>query len=469
MKKRTISLLVAAAITAGCLAGCGGGTTGTTTAAGAGGTEADAGSPQDSASGKDSLVIAMASDILSMDPYKYDEGPTNQVMLHIYEAMLMQDADMKFQPCLAESWETSDDGLTWTFHLRKGVKFHDGEEMDVVVGTGRYKFVEQVKEDHLDLTANEDYWGEVPEIKNVRFRPITNEATRTATMLTGEVDFTIDISVRDIDRLDGTDGISVLRQQGLREIYLNLDSREDSPLFPGQKNPMSDPKVRHAMYLAIDEDTIIKNIMNGCAFEMNSILPENYVGYTPVEREAYDPEKAKQLLAEAGYPDGFEVTLDASNDRYMNDEQIAQAVAGYLEKVGIKVNLNLMPKSNFFTYIKPAENKSMLLQTGWSDASGDGLSLLHDMLRTYNREAGQGTVNRGHYSNPEVDALISQAFTEFDDAKRGELVAEADKIARDDYAYIPLHFEQDTYAIKDTLNYTPRMNKYVLAWEFSYK
>ena len=141
----------------------------------------------------------------------------------------------------------------------------------------------------------------------------------------------------------------------------------------------------------------------------------------------------------------------------------------YLEKVGIKVNLNLMPKSNFFTYIKPAENKSMLLQTGWSDASGDGLSLLHDMLRTYNREAGQGTVNRGHYSNPEVDALISQAFTEFDDAKRGELVAEADKIARDDYAYIPLHFEQDTYAIKDTLNYTPRMNKYVLAWEFSYK
>ena len=546
MKKRTISLLVAAAITAGCLAGCGGGTTGTTTAAGAGGTEgtqADAGSPQDSDSGKDSLVIAMASDILSMDPYKYDEGPTNQVMLHIYEAMLMQDADMKFQPCLAESWETSDDGLTWTFHLRKGVKFHDGEEMDsadvlasiktamnpdspsafsgytstfskveapdaytitittetpnplmlfhvaqiyvlkqenvegkteeeisdVVVGTGRYKFVEQVKEDHLDLTANEDYWGEVPEIKNVRFRPITNEATRTATMLTGEVDFTIDISVRDIDRLEGTDGISVLKQQGLREIYLNLDSREDSPLFPGQKNPMSDPKVRHAMYLAIDEDTIIKNIMNGCAFEMNSIIPENYVGYTPVEREAYDPEKAKQLLAEAGYPGGFEATLDASNDRYMNDEQIAQAVAGYLEKVGIKVNLNLMPKSNFFTYIKPAENKSMLLQTGWSDASGDGLSLLHDMLRTYNREAGQGTVNRGHYSNPEVDALISQAFTEFDDAKRGQLVAEADKIAREDYAYIPLHFEQDTYAIKDTLNYTPRMNKYVLAWEFSYK
>ncbi len=111
------------------------------------------------------------------------------------------------------------------------------EISDVVIGTGRYKFVEQVKEDHLDMTANEDYWGEVPSIKNVRFRPITNEATRTATMLTGEVDFTIDISPRDIDRLENTEGISILKQQGTREIYLNLDSREDSPLFRDRRTP----------------------------------------------------------------------------------------------------------------------------------------------------------------------------------------------------------------------------------------
>ena len=104
------------------------------------------------------------------------------------------------------------------------------------------------------------------------------------------------VSARDIDRLDATEGISVIKQKGLREIYLNLDSREDSPLFPGQKNPMSDPKVRQAMYLAIDESAIIKSIMNGCAFEMNSIVPEGYVGYKEVSREAYDPEKAKSLL-----------------------------------------------------------------------------------------------------------------------------------------------------------------------------
>lgn len=549
MKKRTWAWMLAAAITAGSLAGCGGSSTATTAAAGgqettaAGTTAASETAAAGETAGKDSLVIAVASDILSMDPFKYDEGPTNQLMLHVYETMVGLSADMSFEPCLAESWDVSEDGLTWTFHLRQGVKFHDGEELDSadvvasintaknpdspsaftsytttfasveapdaqtvvittstpnplmlfhvsqlyvlkkenvegkteeeiaanVIGTGRYKFVEQVKEDHIDLVANEDYWGEVPAIKNVRFRPITNEATRTATMLTGEVDFTVDIAVRDIDRINSTDGMSVIQQKGLREIYLNLDSREDSPLFPGQKNPMSDPKVRQAMYLAIDEQAIIKTIMNGCAFEMNSIIPENYVGYQEVTREAYDPEKAKALLAEAGYPDGFEVTLDAPNDRYMNDAQIAQAVAGFLEKIGIKVNLNLMPKSNFFSYIKPFENKTMFLMTGWSDSSGDGLSLVHDMLYTYDKEAGRGSVNRGHYSNAKVDALIDQAFTEMDDAKRGELIAQIDQIAREEYGYIPLHFEQDTYAIKDTLNYTPRMNKQVYAWEFSYK
>lgn len=555
MKKRMISLVLAATMISASLAGCGGGssTSGTTaagtTAAGATTTAAASGETTAAAAegtsseGKDSIVIVTSSDILSMDPYRYDEGPTNQFMLHVYEPLVMADPEMKYQPHLAESWDQSEDGLTWTFHLRKGVKFHDGDEMtaeDVVAsinvadnpdspsafssytstfesvtavddytveiklnqtnpimlfnmaqiyilkkeniegkteeeiaanvcGTGRYKFVEQVKEDHIDLVANEDYWGEMPSIKNVRFRPISNEATRTATMLTGEVDVTINVAVRDIDRLENTAGIQVLKQKGLREIYLNLDSREDSPLFPGVKNPMSDPKVREAMYISIDEDAIIKSVMNGSAYVMNSIIPENYIGYQPVDRPAYDPERAKQLLAEAGYPDGFEVTLDAPNDRYVNDAEIAQAVTGYFEKIGIKVNLNLMPKANFFTYIKPFENKSMLLMTGWSDSSGDGTSLLHDMLYTYDREAAVGGVNRGHYSNAEVDKLIDQAYEEIDETKRGEIIAQAEKIARDDFAYIPLHFEQDTYAIKDTLNYTPRPNNYVFAWEFSYK
>jgi peptide/nickel transport system substrate-binding protein len=541
MKKRLLALALVLVMTASALTGCGG-TSATNDKPAEGSTPSTAQGGADTEK-KDSIVIAVSSDILSMNPYRYNETPTNQFMLHIYETLISFDNNAQVQPGLAETWEVAEDGVTYTFHLRKGVKFHDGDEFtaedviasfdkaknpdspsafssfftgvesyealddytvavktkdvypvllndlsnvyilkkeniegkteeeiaDVVIGTGRYKFVEQVKEDHIDIVANPDHWSGEKPITNVRFRPITNEATRTATMLTGEVDLTVNIPVRDIERLNNTDGVSVITQKGLREIYLNFDSRKDSPFFTDKPNPMADVRVREAMYRAIDVDTIIKNIMNNYASVMNSYIPENYNGYQDVERPAYDPELSKKLLADAGYPDGFEVTLDAPNDRYVNDGNIAQAVAGYFEKVGIKVNLNLMPKANFFSYIKPAENKSMLLMTGWSDSSGEGLTLANDLLHTYDLEKGVGTVNRGHYSNTEIDAILAKANVELDADKRAEYIAEADKIAREDFGYIPLHFEHDTYAVKDTINFTPRMNNYIEAWTISFK
>lgn len=541
MKKRLLALALVLVMTASALTGCGG-TSATNDKPAEGSTPSTAQGGADTEK-KDSIVIAVSSDILSMNPYRYNETPTNQFMLHIYETLISFDNNAQVQPGLAETWEVAEDGVTYTFHLRKGVKFHDGDEFtaedviasfdkaknpdspsafssfftgvesyealddytvavktkdvypvllndlsnvyilkkeniegkteeeiaDVVIGTGRYKFVEQVKEDHIDIVANPDHWSGEKPITNVRFRPITNEATRTATMLTGEVDLTVNIPVRDIERLNNTDGVSVITQKGLREIYLNFDSRKDSPFFTDKPNPMADVRVREAMYRAIDVDTIIKNIMNNYASVMNSYIPENYNGYQDVERPAYDPELSKKLLADAGYPDGFEVTLDAPNDRYVNDGNIAQAVAGYFEKVGIKVNLNLMPKANFFSYIKPAENKSMLLMTGWSDSSGEGLTLANDLLHTYDLEKGVGTVNRGHYSNTEIDAILAKANVELDADKRAEYIAEADKIAREDFGYIPLHFEHDTYAVKDAINFTPRMNNYIEAWTISFK
>ncbi len=541
MKKRLLALALVLVMTASAVTGCGG-TSATNDKPAEGSTPSTAQGGADTEK-KDSIVIAVSSDILSMNPYRYNETPTNQFMLHIYETLISFNNNAQVQPGLAETWEVEEDGVTYTFHLRKGVKFHDGDEFtaedviasfdkaknpdspsafssfftgvesyealddytvavktkdvypvllndlsnvyilkkeniegkteeeiaDVVIGTGRYKFVEQVKEDHIDIVANPDHWSGEKPITNVRFRPITNEATRTATMLTGEVDLTVNIPVRDIERLNNTDGVSVVTQKGLREIYLNFDSRKDSPFFTDKPNPMADVRVREAMYRAIDVDTIIKNIMNNYASVMNSYIPENYNGYQDVERPAYDPELSKKLLADAGYPDGFEVTLDAPNDRYVNDGNIAQAVAGYFEKVGIKVNLNLMPKANFFSYIKPAENKSMLLMTGWSDSSGEGLTLANDLLHTYDLEKGVGTVNRGHYSNTEIDAILAKANVELDADKRAEYIAEADKIAREDFGYIPLHFEHDTYAVKDTINFTPRMNNYIEAWTISFK
>ena len=502
MKKRALLVALAAAMAAS-LAGCGGSSASSTTAAGSAAESSEAaGNTAADASGKDSLVIVTSSDVLSMDPYRYDEGPTNQIMLHIYEAMVAQNADMSFGPSLAESWETSEDGLTWTFHLREGVKFHDGDVMDSgdvvasinlasnpdspsayssytssfesveapdantvviktetpnplmlfnvaqlyvlkqeiaevgteeqvadnVIGTGRYKFVEQVKEDHIDLAANEDYWGEVPAIKNVRFRPITNEATRTATMLTGDVDFTIDVSARDIDRLDATEGISVIKQKGLREIYLNLDSREDSPLFPGQKNPMSDVKVRQAMYLAIDEGTIIKNIMNGCAYEMNSVVPEDYVGYTEVTREAYDPEKAKQLLAEAGYPDGFETKIYCK----AQDNDTATAFQAILAQINIKAEVVTMDPSALAEMQKADDIDGFIANRGASK-----MDFTANYIRLYSTE---GIKNHGIMLDPPEfeEPLFAARAAKTLDEKKEKLQEAAVALAHDYVMITPL-------------------------------
>ena len=330
------------------------------------------------------------------------------------------------------------------------------------IGSGPCIYESQISGERMEFKANKDYY-----LKTPQWDRFVVKVVATPSLLSGLMNDEIDILAGNVASLQLSDWDMAQQQQNLTCVstesvgyqYMAINTEKD--YLP--------PKVRQAIDMAINRDAIVSGLLKGEGEPAFGPFATSHKYYDDVVNVGYNPEKAKELLAEAGYPDGFEVTLDAPNDRYMNDEQIAQAVAGYLEKVGIKVNLNLMPKANFFSYIKPLENKSMFLMTGWSDASGDGLSLMHDMLYTYDREAGNGGVNRGHYSNPQVDALIDQAFTEMDDTKRGELVAEADKIAREDYAYIPLHFEQDTYAIKDTLNYTPRMNKYVYAWEFSYK
>lgn len=488
------------------------------------------------------ITIALSSDSLSLDPHDYDETVTNAINLHMFDTLVSFDHELQTTPGLAESWEIKEDGVTWVFKLREGVKFHNGNDFtadDVIysydraknfeessnknyvaniesmnkvddytvelvtpfpysllladlknvmiidkeytegmspeqialnpVGTGRYKFVEHIKEDHLDLVVNENYWGEKPAITKVRFRPITNEATRTATMLSGEVDFTVDVAVRDVDRLKSNSDIDVVEQPSLRIIYLNMDGwRDDSPAVQ-KPNPLKDIRVRKAIYHAIDEDTIVKNVMNGQAYPATSYIPEVFLGYNPdIKRLEYNPEKAKELLADAGYPDGFEIVLDAPNNRYVNDEQIAQSVASYLQKVGIKLELNLMPKSLFFKHITTREDKTSFCMTGWADSGGEGAILLKDLLYTYGEKEGYGNVNRGYYKNDKVNELIDKAYQTADKEERAKLVAEAAQIAADDVAYIPLHFQKDLFAKKKNINYTPRPNKYIFAWDMEF-
>ncbi len=485
------------------------------------------------------IVIAQGSDPLFLNPHGNDEGPTNCVNSNIYDALVFRKGDLSIEPALAESWEQKDE-KTWIFHLRKGVKFHNGdpftaddvvfsfqhcadskvcagmvqfvdtikkiddntielktktpfaplfkflskvmiidkkyveavgeEEMNLKpIGTGPYKVVEWVKEDHITMKANESYWKGTPDIQNVIFRPISNEATRTAALLSGDVQLITNVPVHDADQIKQNSRLDFIGKPGLRLIYLTVDvNRDKTPTIEG-KNPFTDPKVKEAVQMAIDKDAIVKNIMNGHAYVAQQGNVKETVGYVDgLTTPKYNPEKAKQLLAEAGYPNGFAVTLDAPNNRYPNDYKVAEAVASQLAKVGIQVKLNLMPKSLFFNYIRPGDKTSFNL-TGWASSLGDCGDWYNTMFYTRDKKKGHGGSNRGHYTNPAFDAALDNADSTSDMATRTKYLQECTKILAKDTPFIPLYFQEDAYGVSKDLDFKPRLDAYIYVYDIHFK
>ncbi|WP_299967240.1 ABC transporter substrate-binding protein [uncultured Roseobacter sp.] len=343
------------------------------------------------------------------------------------------------------------------------------EQMDLKpMGTGPYKLVEWIKEEKLTLEAFDDYWAGAPEIKSVTFRPITNPATRTAALLTGEVDVIQDLAVRDVDRVKSEADFEVLTRPSLLNVVLAMDTRAQSPTIEGE-NPMTDVRVRQAIAHAIDVDAINKIVMNGLATPSDQYVPSSHIGYVEGAnfREMYplDIEKAKSLLAEAGHPDGFTMTLDATNNRYVNDAQIAQALASMLAKIGVTLELNIMPKSNFWGYIRvPTENSSFIM-SGWDVPAGDAGSMYGALFYTRDKKEGYGQVNRGSYSNPEVDALVDKADATPSIEERDQHLQEATKILLQEVPMIPVHYEQDIYAARKGVTLEPRVDKFIWAYD----
>ena len=343
------------------------------------------------------------------------------------------------------------------------------EQMDLKpMGTGPYQLGEWIKEEKLVLNANDAYWGGAPKIGSVTFRPITNPATRTAALLTGEVDVIQDLAVRDVDRVKSEDGFQVITRPSLLNVVLAMDTREQSPTIEG-KNPMTDQRVREAIARAVDVDAINKIVMNGLASPSAQFVPAAHLGFVDGMdfRQMYpvDIEKAKALLADAGYPDGFTMTLDATNNRYVNDAQIAQALASMLAKINITLELNIMPKSNFWGYIRVPTDNSSFIMSGWDVPSGDAGSMYGALFYTRDKKEGYGQVNRGSYSNAEVDALVDKADSTPDIAKRDEYLQEATKILMADIPMIPVHYEQDIYAARKGVTLTPRVDKFLSVFE----
>ncbi|MGB4826555.1 MAG: ABC transporter substrate-binding protein [Paracoccaceae bacterium] len=337
------------------------------------------------------------------------------------------------------------------------------------MGTGPYMLREWVKEDHLTLEAFPDYFGGKAKIDTVIFRPITNPATRTAALLTGELDVVQDLAVRDVDRVKSEPGITVLTRPSLLNILLAMDVREKSPTIALDKNPMTDRRVREAIARAIDVDTIDKVIMAGLATPSAQYVPESHVGYVEGmnfrEMYPFDIARAKELMAEAGYADGFTMTLDATNNRYVNDAQIAQALTSMLSQINIDLQLNMMPKSNFWGYIRVPSDNSSFIMSGWDVPSGDAGSMYDALYYSRDKKPGYGEVNRTSYSNPDLDALLDKADSTANMDERDSYLQEATKILLADIPMVPVHYEQDIYASHDGVTFTPRTDKFIWAYE----
>jgi peptide/nickel transport system substrate-binding protein len=328
------------------------------------------------------------------------------------------------------------------------------------IGTGPYKFVRFTKGDRIVLERNEAYWGEKPAWQRVTFRPITSAGPRVAALLAGDVDLIENVPIQDLERIKANTSYKVVQGLSARVIYLHFDYVDDAPpgVDAGGKNPFRDKRVREAISKAIDRDAIVARIMGGVAMPAGELLPPMMFGANKdMKAPKADVEGAKKLLAEAGYPNGFTLTLGTPNDRYVNDAQIAQAVAQMLTRVGLKVSIDAMTASQFFA--KRTRREFGFWLAGWISDTGEMSAQIKPLAATPNKDKGWGTTNPGGYSNAQVDALLEQAFGTIDDGKRAALLAQASRIAMADYGVLPLHFEMTTWAMRKDLSYTPRVDQ----------
>lgn len=507
----TLSLLVAALLLVGC-----------------GGEEKKeaAEKAEPAAPSKVTLKLAMDADPVSLDPQVQLSGGMLQFSHMVFDPLVRYDKDMNFVPRLAESWERIDD-LTMRFHLRKGVKFHSGNDLtaeDVVFTMDRLKKSDDFKglfepfsgavavDDHtVDLVtkkpyglvlnmatyvfvmdkkfytgtddkgkekdmivktdysfANEnesgtgpflvasreqgvktvfnrfaDYWNkDTGNVEEIILSPIKNDATRTAALMSGDVDFVMPVPPQDLDRIKSTEGLQLVTMSGSRIITFQLN---------GKRNPaLADAKVRLAMAYAYDNNGVVEKIMNGFATAAGQMSPKGYIGYKETLTPRYDLEKAKALMAESGYPDGFEATMIAPNNRYVNDEKISEAFVSMMSKIGIKISLKTMPKAQYWDQFDAMAADIQMI--GWHSDTEDSGNFYEFLSMCRNAETGYGQYNSGNYCNPKVDELTLAAQVETDPAKRAADLQEIEQIQYDEAGFIPLHWQNLSWASKANMN-----------------
>ncbi len=344
----------------------------------------------------------------------------------------------------------------------EGARSTDFDSGKAMVGTGPYRFLRSIPGDRITYAANPNHWAGPPAWTGVTVRPITNAGSRVAALLAGDLDLIDAVPPADRARLAREPQVRLAEIESNQVIFLNIDHERDRTPFitdnagrPLDGNPLRDLRVRRALSLAINRQALADRVMDGSAVPASQMAPAGFYGFNDALRpDPFDPAQARRLLAEAGFPQGFRLTLHGPNNRYINDEKVLQAVAQMYTRVGVTTTVEAMPLNVFFT--RAQRREFSLFLTGWGATTGDPSVPLSIVIHTFDDAKRLGNANRGRYSNPAVDAAIERSMTEMDPARREALLQEASELSIRDGAVIPLYVENNVWATRRDTVFMPR-------------
>ncbi|SFH72940.1 ABC transporter substrate-binding protein [Modicisalibacter xianhensis] len=319
-----------------------------------------------------------------------------------------------------------------------------------VSGTGPFKVTQRQQGVKVEFERFEDYWDENSpgNVDHIVLTPISENATRVAALLSGDVDFIAPVPPNDLERVRADEDVKLVTMSGTRIILLHMNQ--------DRVEAFKDPRVRQAFAYAVNQEAIADRLMKGFATPAAQLSPEGYQGHNPNLEPRYDLEKAKQLMKEAGYEDGFSISMMAPNNRYVNDAQIAQAVAAMLARINVKVDLKTLPKAQYWPEYDARAADLMLI--GWHSDTEDSANFYQYLTECPDPDTGAGQYNAGMYCNPEIDKIVAEANLETDREKRSQMLQSVEKALYDDAAFVPLHWQDLAWAAQDEVQIEPVLN-----------
>ena len=341
-----------------------------------------------------------------------------------------------------------------------------------MVGSGPYKFVKFLRDDRVELVRSETYNGPHPSPwSTVTIRFISNPSSRLAALLSGDVQAIENVPPQDNARVRNDANLTLVTKTSFRVVFLFADWRDKSPFVTDRggavlaRNPLKDVRVRRALSLAINRDGIRDRVMDGLSESTENLAAPGASGYNPaLVPPKFDLSGAKKLLAEAGYPEGFGLTLHGPNNRLVNDEKVAQAIAQMFTRAGVDTKVETMPMAVFAP--RGAKHEFSVALIGWGNAD-DLTNALRALIACEDPATGMGVVNWSAYCNPRVDALLSKALATLDDGARARLLEEASALISKDVALIPLYFQVSAWAVRKGIRYVGRGDERTYAFSFT--